>query len=127
MRVAFSRIDRNTNSRSPGDCEIRRKTTEVAVSRSNASSRSRVRRASSVSWPTDSGALRRFGVTALCRRALASLLLALERRRMAYPKAQDYADFQRALHQSFATCEMVFSDQIAPAKNPEPAKADIAR
>src|SRR5215469_12805758 len=91
MRVAFSRIDRNTNSRSPGDCEIRRKTTEVAVSRSNASSRSRVRRASSVSWLTDSGALRRFGVTALWRCDLAGSPPALERRLIAFPKAQDKA------------------------------------
>src|SRR5262249_15341492 len=108
MRVAVSRIDRNTNFRLPGDIAMRRKTSEVAVSRSNASSRSRVRRASSVSWPTDSGALRRFGVTALWRRALASLLLALERRRIAYPKAQDYADFQRGLQQGFAIGGMGF-------------------
>src|SRR5262249_2475504 len=82
----FSRIDRNTNSRSPGDFEMRRKSSEVAVSRSNASSRSRVRRASSVSWPTDSGALRRFGVTALWRCDLARSPPVLERRRIAHPR-----------------------------------------
>jgi hypothetical protein len=68
---------------------MRRKTSEVAVSRSSASSRSRVRRASSVSWPTDSGALRRFGVTALWRRDLVRSPPALERRLIAFPKAQD--------------------------------------
>src|SRR5215472_12419097 len=100
MRVAFSRIDRNTNSRSPGDCEIRRKTTEVAVSRSNASSRSRVRRASSVSWAATGElrrrtvvALRRFGICALRLRAL--LLLALERRRIAHPKGLGLRRFSR--------------------------------
>jgi hypothetical protein len=29
---------------------------------------------------------------------------------MAYPKAQDYADFQRGLQQGFATDEMGFND-----------------
>jgi hypothetical protein len=37
----------------------------------------------------DSGALRRFGVTTLWRRDLAVSSLALERRRIAFPKAQD--------------------------------------
>src|SRR5262249_38261643 len=37
------------------------------------------------------------GFCALRLRALASLLLALERRRIAHPKAQDYADFQRGI------------------------------
>jgi hypothetical protein len=36
------------------------------------------------------GAVRRFGI-ALRLRALADLLLGLERRRIAHPKAQDYA------------------------------------
>src|SRR5262249_7599384 len=110
MRVAFSRIVRNTNSRSPGDFEMRRKTSEVAVSRSSASSRSRRSRTNSLSWPTleellwrTVRAVRRFRVFALRLRALANFPLALERRRMAYPKAQDYADFQRGLQQGFAT------------------------
>ena len=38
-----------------------------------------------------------FSVFALRLRALASLLLAVERRRTADPKAQDYADFQSAI------------------------------
>src|SRR5262249_23359030 len=70
-----------------------------AASRSSASSRSRVSRATSVSSlgtkepraPTDSGALRRFGVTALWRCDLADLPPALERRLIAFPKAQDKA------------------------------------
>ena len=50
------------------------------------------------------------------RRALARLLLALERRRIAFPKAQDYADLQGGLQQRFATGEMVFNDQFALSK-----------
>jgi hypothetical protein len=49
-------------------------------------------------------------------RALASLLLALERRRIACPKAQDYAWFQRGLQQRIAIGEMVFNDQLALQK-----------
>jgi hypothetical protein len=45
------------------------------------------------------------------------LLLAVERRRIAYPKAQDYADFQRGLQQRFAIGEMVFDDQFARQKS----------
>jgi hypothetical protein len=75
----------------PAEELMTRNTSAVAFSRSNASSRSRVRRASSVSWPTDSGALRRFGDTALWRCDLAGLPPALERRLIAFPKAQDKA------------------------------------
>jgi hypothetical protein len=60
--------------------------------------------------------LRRFGISALRRRALVGSLLALERRRMAFPKAQDYADFQWGLQQRFAIGEMVSNDQFAPQK-----------
>src|SRR6516165_79837 len=84
MLVACTRIIRNTNSRSPGDVEIRRNISEFAVSRSSASSRSRRRRSDSLSARTVV-ALRRFGI-ALRLRAFASLLLALERRRIAHPK-----------------------------------------
>src|SRR6516225_592001 len=71
----------------------------VALCCSCPSRSSRVSRATSVSWPateelrapTDSGALRRFGVTALWRCDLADLPLALERRLIAFPKAQDKA------------------------------------
>jgi hypothetical protein len=53
-----------------------------------------------------------FSVFALRLRALATLLLALERRRIAHPKAQDYACFQRGLQQGFATGEMGLNDQL---------------
>ena len=43
------------------------------------------------------GALRRFDTSALRLHALVRLLLALERRRIARPNAQDYADFQSAI------------------------------
>ena len=99
MRVAFPRIDRNTNSRSPGDFEMRRKTSEAAVSRSSASSRSRLNSATFASLPateelrrrTAFGALRRFSVVVLRRCDFADLPLALERRLIAFPKAQDKA------------------------------------
>src|SRR5215472_15352932 len=95
MRVAFSRIDRNTNSRSPGDFEIRRKISEFAFSRSSASSRSRRRRSDSLTTRTVV-ALRRFGI-ALRLRALASLLLALKRRRIAHPKGLGLRRFSKSI------------------------------
>ena len=102
-------------------------TSDVAVccpnaseSCSNASSRSRRRHSDSLSAPAveelllrDASAEPRFGISALRLRALASLLLALERRLIAYPKAQDYADLQRGLQQGFAAGEMGFGDQVA--------------
>jgi hypothetical protein len=72
-------------------------TSAVAVWCSRASFSSRVSRRASVSWP-DAEELRlwrtAFTVFALRLRALATLLLARERRRIASLKAQDYADFQ---------------------------------
>ena len=70
-----------------------RKTSAVAFSRSSASSRSRVRRAASLSWlaveearrRTAFGALPRFNVAALRRRVLTDLQLVLERRLMRAP------------------------------------------
>ena len=50
-------------------------------------------------------ALRRFGISAL-RRALPSLLLALERRRIAHPRLRTTPIFKVALQQGFATGEM---------------------
>jgi hypothetical protein len=44
------------------------------------------------------------------------LLLARERRRIAHPKAQDYACLQRGLQQRIAIGEMVFNDQLALQK-----------
>ncbi len=70
-----------------------RSTSEVAVCCSNASSRSRVSRATSVSWLAADGllrgaafgALRRFGIAALARRVLTGLPTSLERRLTASP------------------------------------------
>jgi hypothetical protein len=51
-------------------------------------------------------------------RALASLLLALERRRIApIPKVLDFADFQSGLQQGFVTGGMGFNDQFALQKS----------
>ena len=61
----------------------------------------------------DFSAFRRFGAAGLRRRVLALSLLAVERRRIAYPKAQDYADIQRRLQHRFATGEMGFRGQFA--------------
>src|SRR6516225_9189622 len=92
MRVAFSRIVLNTNSRSPGDLEIRSNISEFAASRSSASSRSWVRRATTVLSPATEaprlrvtfGALPRFGVADLPRRDFT----APERRFIALPKVR---------------------------------------
>src|SRR5262249_37034460 len=88
MRVASSKIVRNTNSRLSGDLEIRRKISAFAASRSSASSRSRVSRTTSVSWPEADELLWRtpFRVFASRLRPVATLLLALERRRIAHPR-----------------------------------------
>ena len=69
------------------------RTSEVAACCSCASFSSRVSRATSVSWPEADELLWRpaLRVSALRLRALASLLLALERRLIAFPKAQDKA------------------------------------
>jgi hypothetical protein len=61
------------------------------------------------------GPLGRFRTAALWRRALLGSLLALERRRIAHPKAQDYAYFQ-GLQQRIAIGEMAFHDQLALQK-----------
>jgi hypothetical protein len=90
----LSNMAANTGSNSPADPLMTLRTSHVAENCSNASSRSRVRRASSVSWGAagdprrrNFGAAPRFRISALRLRALASLLLALERRRIAHPKA----------------------------------------
>jgi hypothetical protein len=57
----------------------------------------------------------RFGI-ALRPRALVALLLAVERRRIAHPKAQGYAGIKVGLHQGFATGEMGFNDKFALQK-----------
>jgi hypothetical protein len=99
------------------EVETKRRSWLMAVFSSSASFSSLISRAISVSWLEAEEPLwrtarvvRRLGVFALRLRALASSLFALERRRMAYPKAQDYADFQRGLQQGFATSGMGFND-----------------
>jgi hypothetical protein len=83
MRVAFANLVWNTGASSPGEELMTRST------------RSRVRRASSVFWAAarvrrcNLDAAPRFGTSALRRRALAFLLFSLDRRAMAGPKAQD--------------------------------------
>ena len=118
MRVAFYNMATNTGSRSPADVLIALRTSEVAENCSNASSRSQRRRANSVSWPALEELLWRaaFRVFALRPRALASLLLALERRRIAYPKAQDYADFQRGIRAEICDWRNGVQYQFAPQK-----------
>src|SRR6516225_9747153 len=83
IRTAFSSMAWKIGSSWPAEELMTRNTSAVAFSRSSASSRSRLRRAYSLSARTV--AMRRFGI-ALRLRALASLLLALERRRIAHPE-----------------------------------------
>jgi hypothetical protein len=64
----------------------------------------------------DFDALGRLGVADLRRRTL-TRLPALERRRMAYPKAQDYAVFKVALQQRSATGEMGFNIDLRCKKS----------
>ena len=100
MRVVLSNMAPNTGSNSPADALITLRTSEVAENRSNASSRSRVCNASSISDVVAElrrralfDAWRRFGVAALPARVLVDPPSLLERRRIAHPKAQDYTDF----------------------------------
>src|SRR5262249_27357826 len=95
-----------------GELEIIRSTSEVAVSRSSASSRSRRRRSDSLSARTV-GTLRRFGVAAFWRRDLTDAEPALERRRIAHPKGLGLRRFQRALEQGFATGGTGINGQFA--------------
>src|SRR5262249_25448454 len=77
----------------PAEELMTRNTSAVAFSRSSAPSRSRRRRADSLSARTVV-ALRRFGI-ALRLRALVGLLLALERRRIAHPKGLGLRRFSK--------------------------------
>src|SRR5215472_3130796 len=92
--TAFSSIALKTGSSSPGDPPMTRNTSLVAACCSNASLSSRRSRTTSVSWPEADELLWRtaFGAFALRLRALVGLLLALERRLIAFPKAQDHAN-----------------------------------
>src|SRR6516165_8934338 len=98
-RVADPTSVLSTVCRSNLDRLIDLRTSAVAACCSRASSSSRRSRTTSVSWPEADELLWRtaFGAFALWLRALVGLLLALERRRIAHPKAQDYADFQYAI------------------------------
>src|SRR5580700_6377038 len=97
MRVAFSRIASKTGFKSPGDDLTTLRTSEAAESCSIVSSRSRLSSAIFVSAlvldvlrrPPTFGALGRCNVAAFRRRVLVGLPPALERRRIASPKAQD--------------------------------------
>ena len=57
--------------------------------------------------------LRRFSPCALRLRALAGLLVALERRRIAHPRLRTTPIFKPGLQQGFAIDEMGFQDQVA--------------
>jgi hypothetical protein len=88
----------------------------VAVCCSHASSGSRRSRATSVSWlSTEEPPWRTaFRVFALWPRALASLLLAMERRRIApIPRLRTTPIIKTRLQQGFAACEMGFRAQFA--------------
>src|SRR6516165_2794929 len=93
MRTAFSNMAWKIGFNSPGDVLMMRNTSAEAFSRSSASSRSRRRRAVSLTARTV-GALRRFGI-ALRLRALVGLLLALERRRIAHLKGLGLRRFSK--------------------------------
>src|SRR6516162_148117 len=101
IRVAFLRIVSNTRSSSPDELEITPSTSVAAANCTIASSRSRSKCAAFASSLAAeelrrgaARALRRFGVAAFRRRDLTDAEPALERRRIAHPKTQDYADFQ---------------------------------
>jgi hypothetical protein len=83
----------STGPNSLGDVLMILRTSAVAVCCSRASSNSRRSRATSICWPESEELLWRtaFMAFALRLRAFASLLLALERRLIAFPKAQDKA------------------------------------
>src|SRR5215472_7068459 len=95
MCAACSATDWRTVPRSLGEFEIRRRISPIADS-------SLASRAASDSWlaPVELREravvpLGRFGISALRLRALASLLLALERRRIAHPKGLGLRRFSK--------------------------------
>src|SRR6516162_11638017 len=83
--------------RSNVECPMISRTSEVAACCSCASFSSRVSRAISVSWPESEELLCRttLRVFALRLRALAGLVLALERRRIAHPKGLGLRRFSK--------------------------------
>jgi hypothetical protein len=54
------------------------------------------------------------------------LLVALERRRIAHPKAKDYANFQVGLQQGFTTGEMGLRASLH-GSNPEPLMSALGQ
>src|SRR5262249_5965857 len=92
-RAALLTTTSSTGWSSVGEVLMIFKTSAAAFCCSSASSRSRRRRADSFSARTVV-ALRRFGI-ALRLRALGSLLLALERRRIAHPKGLGLRRFSK--------------------------------
>ena len=112
--TAFRTIVSNTGCTSAGEVRITRRISAVAFCCSSASLSSCVRR-SSCSWKTateelrpctDFVALRRFSVTVLRRRVLTGSPPALERRLIAFPKAQDKASCRlKIAHWKVDGCE----------------------
>src|SRR6516225_6314891 len=93
-RAALLTTTSSTAWSSVGEALMTFRTSAVALCCSSASSRSRRSRADSLSARTVV-ALRRFSPCALRLRALASLLLALERRRIAHPKGLGLRRFSK--------------------------------
>jgi hypothetical protein len=104
-----------TGFRSPDDEPMTLRTSEAPESCSSASSRSRAScavpifgLADELGRRTSFDVVRRFTVLRL--RALACLLLDLERRRIAIPRLRTTPAFKVRLHQGFASGEMGFND-----------------
>jgi hypothetical protein len=122
MRTAFSSMAWKIGSSWPAEELMTRNTSAVAFSRSSDSSRSRRRRADSLSARTVV-ALRRFGI-GLRLRPLASLLLALERRRIAHPKGLGLRrfskwDYSRDLRTAkWGSAVILRSSNLEPAMSP---------
>jgi len=106
-RATLFAIALSVDAVSVGELEIALNTSEVALCCSNASSRSRLSSAivvlslvlEGLRRPLTLGALKRLGVAAFRRRVLIGLPPALERRRIASPKAQDKASYRPKLVQ----------------------------
>src|SRR6516225_8225239 len=109
-----------------------RSTSAVAFSRSSDSSRSRRSCANSPSAPAveellrrDAGAEPRFGI-ALRLRALATLLLALERRRIAHPRLRTTPIFKRGITAGIADRRNRFRGS-SHGSNPKPVMSALGQ
>src|SRR5262249_45101274 len=96
-RLALSAIMSNTGWASLGERLTTLSTSAVATCCSRASFNLRASRATSVSWRKAEELLLRAAFRALALRRAFGLPIALERRRIAHPKAKDYADFQSGI------------------------------